>query len=413
MPVVDPSISPDDYYTLYPFIFWAAVAVGSRRYTKDATLLLSLAPKVTQLALESLKEPKGRTVQGLALLVTWPLPTDVSSKDLSFTLSAALVHIAIRVGLHMPRSIQDFHRTRVELSERKIVIRSEAWIRCLLVYQRASFIYGSAPSAWVASTCDAQWKHALSELLNPSLLFQFKLHRLQAQANTAIDENGCDMPSAEQKRAFCIILKIFDRQIKDLEDDNPWIDDLDKFHIVMTRLQVVGLHLFRPFEEIGMNELMLIYNTACMVMTFLHKCDRTIHLISVCPEYIMSNIMLAGCMLLRILKSDFAQYLDEKEGKAFFLDSVSTLKLMSCANNDMPARISQILSQLWTSEKVFKSQDGSPYLTLRIRSRFATSIALDCVWWWREEFGGQPGVYPKGAGLSTCKSVYCSPFRGF
>ncbi|KAL9078415.1 MAG: hypothetical protein Q9157_002679 [Trypethelium eluteriae] len=115
----------------------------------------------------------------------------------------------------------------------------------------------------------------------------------------------------------------------------------------------------------------------------------------------MSNIMLAGCMLLRILKSDFAQYLDEKEGKAFFLDSVSTLKLMSCANNDMPARISQILSQLWTSEKVFKSQDGSPYLTLRIRSRFATSIALDCVWWWREEFGGQPGVYPKGAGLST------------
>ena len=112
------------------------VSVGSRRYTKDATLLLSLAPRVTQLALESLKEPRGRTVQGLGLLATWPFPTDTSSKDMTFTISAALVHIAVRVGLHMPRSIQDFHRTKVELSERKMIMRSEAWIYCLLVYQR-------------------------------------------------------------------------------------------------------------------------------------------------------------------------------------------------------------------------------------------------------------------------------------
>lgn len=85
-------------------------------------------------------------------------------------------------------------------------------------------MYGAAPSAWVASTFDFQWKQALSEFINPSLLFQFKLQRLQSQANMAVIENGCDKASVDQKRAFTIILKIFDKQIKDMEDENPWIE---------------------------------------------------------------------------------------------------------------------------------------------------------------------------------------------
>ena len=153
MPVINPADSPDgistaptiklpkltlggDYYAKYPFVFWMIISVGSRRYTKDATLLLSLAPRVTQLALQNLQEPRGRTVLGLALLVTWPFPTDTSSKDITFTLSAALVHLAIRVGLHMPQAVQDFYRTKIELNERKLVIRSEIWICALLTYQR-------------------------------------------------------------------------------------------------------------------------------------------------------------------------------------------------------------------------------------------------------------------------------------
>ena len=85
-------------------------------------------------------------------------------------------------------------------------------------------MYGAAPSAWVASTFDFQWDQALTEFLNPSLLFQFKLQRLQSQASLAVIENGYDMTSVDQKRALTIILKIFDKQIKDMENENPWID---------------------------------------------------------------------------------------------------------------------------------------------------------------------------------------------
>ncbi|KAI9690503.1 MAG: hypothetical protein M1822_009466 [Bathelium mastoideum] len=423
LPVIDPMVSPDgtppallssrpkltkniDYYTKYPFIFWAIVSVGSRRYTKDVTLLHSLAPRVTQVALDALKEPRGRTILGLTLLITWPFPTDVSTKDVTFTLSAPLVHIGIRMGLHVPLSAQDFHRSKMETPERKIFRRSEAWIRCLTAYQRASCMYGAAPSAWVASNFDFQWRQELSDILNPSLLFQFKLQRLQSQAYATITENGCDKVSPDQKPALTIILKIFDRQIRDMESENPWLDDFNRFHVVLTRLQIVGLHLLRPFEEIEPTDLMQIYLMACTVLTLLHKCDNTMHLISVSPDYIHGVVMIAGSTLLRLLKSDFAQFVDQKDGKAAFLECINVLKLMSCANNDLPARYSLVLAQLWTSDKVFKFADGAPCLNLRTRSRFAISLVLDCVWWWREEFGGQPGVYSKGESSPAPSNVH-------
>ena len=279
-------------------------------------------------------------------------------------------------------------------------------------------MYGAAPSAWVCSTFDFQWRHALSDLLNPALLFQFKLQRLESQANAAITENGCDKDSPDQKRGFIIILKILDRQVRDIESENPWIDgnershsvdaavlncwlDFLRFHVMITRLCIIGLHLLRPLEEVELTELMEIYKVACTIMTLLHKCDSTMHLISVCPDHLHAAVMVAGCVILRILKSEFAQYVDAKDGKAVLLDCINVLKLMSCANNDMPARYSQILAQLWTSDKVFKNPDGSPCLNLRTRSRYAISLALDCIWWWREEFGGQPGVYSKGESSSA------------
>jgi len=63
-------------------------------------------------------------------------------------------------------------------------------------------------------------------------------------------------------------------------------------------------------------------------------------------------------------------------------------KKVSIENNDIPAKSTQVLKQLWMSNKVFMQDneiEGS--LKLRIRSRLAMSLALDCLWWWKEEFG--------------------------
>jgi hypothetical protein len=78
-------------------------------------------------------------------------------------------------------------------------------------------MYGAAPSAWVASAYDTQWKETLFQYISPPLLFQFKLQRLVAQANMAVIANGLELESDDQKRAFRIMIKVFDKQLKDME----------------------------------------------------------------------------------------------------------------------------------------------------------------------------------------------------
>jgi hypothetical protein len=46
LPIIDPTLSPDQCYSQSPFLFWAIVCIGSRRYPDDPTLLGWLAPRI-------------------------------------------------------------------------------------------------------------------------------------------------------------------------------------------------------------------------------------------------------------------------------------------------------------------------------------------------------------------------------
>lgn len=104
--------------------------------------------------------------------------------------------------------------------------------------------------------------------------------------------------------------------------------------------------------------------------------------------------------ILRLLKASTAQYMDDNAKEALFL-GVNIMKRLSTETNDGAARLSQILTQLWNSEKAFKNPDGTEQTALRIRTRLAMSSVFDAIWWWREEFGGQQGAYTLGAETST------------
>jgi hypothetical protein len=50
-----------------------------------------------------------------------------------------------------------------------------------------------------------------------SLTFQLKLYDVITRAMSALTENGFSLESEHQERAMCIILKIFEDQLADLE----------------------------------------------------------------------------------------------------------------------------------------------------------------------------------------------------
>ena len=137
MPILDPSTSPNAYYTLSPFLFWTIIGVGSRSYSRNPTLLGILPTRIHNMALLTLNAPVTlQSVQGLLLLLFWPFPKTSTGYDLGYPLTGALVHMAMQMGLHLPVLSQEFSRVRLKLDEQEIKKRAETWGYCQLIYMR-------------------------------------------------------------------------------------------------------------------------------------------------------------------------------------------------------------------------------------------------------------------------------------
>lgn len=104
------------------------------------------------------------------------------------------------------------------------------------------------------------------------------------------------------------------------------------------------------------------------------------------PAFTMNALVLAGACLLRLLKSSMAPNVDVERAKNYLFTCITTLKHINLDPNDLAAKCSLAMNQLWNSTKAFRKADGTEYSTLRIRSRLVMSPVIDMALWWREEF---------------------------
>jgi len=96
--------------------------------------------------------------------------------------------------------------------------------------------------------------------------------------------------------------------------------------------------------------------------------------------------MHATAVLLRLLKNSTARYLDAEAAKASFFFGLDMARKMSVHPFDVADKVYRIMSLLWTSEKVYRDQNGAPVITLRVRWRSAGSHVMDTFAYWKEEF---------------------------
>ena len=103
---------------------------------------------------------------------------------------------------------------------------------------------------------------------------------------------------------------------------------------------------------------------------------------------------LAAFIILKVSRSCLAGRVDLRTGEKAYFTTIVSLRESSLENDDIYARGSMILKQLWTSTQVFRGPDGVvDGLSLRIRTRLSMSVVFDCFWWWREEFQGKISPY--------------------
>jgi hypothetical protein len=105
-------MSPDEYYETCPFLFWVVIAVGSRRYNEDMSVLSGLTVSVPKLLWERIADhPLPYTVvQALLIFCMWPFPSTHMWSDASVTFSNIALNAAFHMGLHRPDHAGEFTR---------------------------------------------------------------------------------------------------------------------------------------------------------------------------------------------------------------------------------------------------------------------------------------------------------------
>ena len=168
---------------------------------------------------------------------------------------------------------------------------------------------------------------------------------------------------------------------------------LDHLDVLICRLTIQVIHLYESPGKVDTEGRIRLYTTARQLIGLVETLDKTVEPAAYSTAYIYPAVVLAAVVLLRLLKHSVAKGRDQDDLKPTFFSALNLLKRMSIENNDGAAKSAIMLSQLWTSDRVFRNRDGTTNFELRIRTRLAMSLVYDCTWWWREEFGGQQNPY--------------------
>ena len=171
------------------------------------------------------------------------------------------------------------------------------------------------------------------------------------------------------------------------------------------RLWVLALQFLTTAEDDSIHMLQ-VYRVACELIHFVSNQDEAVPDFSSClPHYFSRTVFTSAHCILRICKSHLRQQLDVSDMETAFFSAVGLLKKLSIQTNDLEARNTVILTQLWSSNKAFVrkgfQQNG---LRVDIRDRLVglryhtnidvntdamqgASPAFDNFRWWRAEFG--------------------------
>ncbi|KIX95572.1 uncharacterized protein Z520_08692 [Fonsecaea multimorphosa CBS 102226] len=391
LPFLDPGVSPAQYYDNSILLFWSIISVASRRYQPDPTLLTRLARAVTDLlwkSLQTIPHSLG-VIQSLVLLCTWPFPTSSSTTDPTYMLSGMIIQLSIQMGLHRPRSPLDFTKFRIKLSPREIEDRRRTWIAGNVVTQSISLGLGLPTPAQL---CD--WSIVASSLEDcrgdEYLHAHLRCASMCNRISQALTSNSSDLTGLLTSRERLPLYTILNQEIVDLESSRVWNPDTTAFYLHVVKLHLHAFYLVDDPSALGYVErIVTLYSTATAMIEHVRDLDnQSRDFLQFCPLFCYEAFLCAVFVLLKVVKNDyFAAIIDAGSGKTLINFSVSALRKMSVANNDLPGRLSDVLAYLWTHPNPsLLGGSGMDGLQLKVRSRMSMSIVYDSLRRWREQF---------------------------
>ncbi|KEF61032.1 uncharacterized protein A1O9_02596 [Exophiala aquamarina CBS 119918] len=425
-PVVDANLRPHECYNESTLLFWTIISIGSRRYAKDPTLVILLAPKVKELVGKAILSTDGSlcTIQAFLLLCAWPLPFDSLSRDYTPTVAGAVLSIAMTNGLHVLGVGQDFSRTKLPDDSRRTQLRTKLWSICIATCQRWSIgpsamfmllslikrycrisAINGTPPIWIPDTYDRPSNRHAYDSVPGSVRFQKRLNQLHTEALFNVETQALPSPTTERDLRIVTMIEAWRLTRSTLEHECPTLvgksevvgrcayklTTADQFALTAATLQIQQFYLFLSRGQIDALKIQTLFATSCSLVELAMSLDQVQQFCDYAPLFLIKHLHLAAVLIMRLERSVARESLDVPRGKRCYFGIIQMHKKISVRADDFWARCSICFSQMWMSRKAYRKVDGTTdTLKLRCHSRLGMSVLYESYWWWRAEFTGEP-----------------------
>ncbi|KAH8765102.1 C6 zinc finger domain-containing protein [Hyaloscypha sp. PMI_1271] len=397
LPFLNPLKPPDYYYRCSHLLFWAIIAVASRRYNEDLSLLTSLSRSVPRL-LWSVLQPVPHSyhdVKALCLLCTWPFPLSSSSRDPTLMLSGTMINLCLHFGLHRPNHAQDFSKFKVALPFEDLQDRMATWNACKIVAQSVATGYGQPSFVPLDDVLISQAHNVHAQQMSQELRDRLQIESFCQRIAKTLDcmSHSCEAVPNDEVVTTMQALK------EDLSQLQKGMDKSETGGVLAVYLCCTQLHLrlYTLFSNTNSHdyiESLLSLFEACRELISLVR-GREEDILIHCPNYIFQMILASGFAVLRLSTSPMSEYIDSASSRTTFNSAIFAIRKISVSNNDLPGRLADVLAQLKARGNRVKRDWQN--LQPNVRSRMSMSITFDSLWEWRKGFESSGSKPTSGA----------------
>ncbi|CEI67881.1 unnamed protein product [Fusarium venenatum] len=167
--------------------------------------------------------------------------------------------------------------------------------------------------------------------------------------------------------------------------------DIEAWYLMAARLHLQAFYLFdHPEIEGYKNRIVALFSTAYNLVDLSQRLnERPQGFYDYCPFFCYQTYVNAAFVLLKILTNGFFNtIIDAKAGKQLLESSITGLRQMSVVNNDLPARLGDIIGFFCAlpDPAVVGGVTFRDLQLKQVRNRLSMSVVYDCLWTWRRHF---------------------------
>ncbi|EXM13971.1 hypothetical protein FOTG_17603 [Fusarium oxysporum f. sp. vasinfectum 25433] len=346
LPLIDEKKSPHEYYERSDLLFWVIMAVAARRHKSQPTLLPRLARNVTDLLWKTLRSMSHSisTIRALCLLCTWPFPTSSSTSDPTFMLVGIMLQMSTQMGLHCAFDAQDFAKVPLKLDTSEYSEWVQTWEACNIVAISVSIGCGLPLFSQVYESPSASQFESSSSESPFYLRLQIERFRLRVSLSLARP-----MPTGGEgalTRDRSMMYHLLNLDLDELEKECSGSCDTEAWYLLAARLHLQAFYLFDHSAMEGYKDRIVgLFSTAYNLVDLGQRLNARLQgFFNHCPFFCYQTYVNAAFVLLKILTNGFFNpIVDAKAGKQLLESSITGLRQISVANNDLPARLGDVI----------------------------------------------------------------------